>query len=403
MKDVKKDYPFTTISRELWLLLACAERNITKVQRLVAQPINWDIFIEMALHHRLVSLAYQTLSGLKEPIIPEQVLSRLREKYQKNSLQAMQMAGETVRLVKLLASFGIQTKVLKGAVLALRLYGDLASRTSRDIDILVQAEDLEKADELLVVNGYRREEPAYLMTPRRWRICLQNSRHFCYIHQKTGVYLELHWQIGYIGMSLPHSAGSFAATIEVAGCQLPVFTDEEWFLYLVMHGAFHAWFRLRWLCDIAVFLQDDQLDWANVMVLAELHGLQHVLKQAVYLAHQLLEAPMPLLMSPLIPGSSKSWTLVELAVPFFCDTTYEPSTITWAQGLYYRDKKYQVTLRSGWKNKLQFVLTYFAATESDVLRFPLPDSLYWLYYFIRPFTWLERRYKRGRYIDSRYV
>jgi hypothetical protein len=109
--------------------------------------------------------------------------------------------------VKLLATHGIQTTVLKGAVLALRLYGDPAARMSRDIDLLVQAADLARADELLFAHGYRRKHPAYPMTPRRWQICLRNSRHFCYIHQETGLYLELHWQIGYIGMQLPHAAG----------------------------------------------------------------------------------------------------------------------------------------------------------------------------------------------------
>ncbi|WP_145092559.1 nucleotidyltransferase family protein [Sporomusa sp. KB1] len=173
----------------------------------------------------------------------------------------------------------------------------------------------------------------------------------------------------------------------------PVFADEEWFLFLVQHGAYHSWFRLRWLCDIAVFMQDGLLDWAKVIRLADGYGMRHVLQQAVFLAHRLLGVPIPPSVLPVFPGAVKPSRLVELVVPFFCDIQYDPSTVTWAQTLYYRDKEYQVALRTGWQNKLQFVLSHFGAAESDILRFPLPDGLYWLYYLIRPFTWLERRYR----------
>ena len=395
IQSIKAEYPFTTISRELWLLLACADRDEVKAQALAAQLINWDIFIEMAVHHRVYPLAYQTLSSLAEQVVPARVLDYLQKKYQANAWQAMRMAGETVRVVKLLTNDGIHTAVLKGGVLAMRLYGDLAARPSRDIDLLVRADDLKKADGLLLRLGYRRDHPDYPMTPKRWQICLQNNRHFSYVHQKTGIYLELHWQIGQVGMELPHAAENAAETVEIASYRVPVFAAEEWFLFLVQHGASHSWFRLRWLCDIAAFMrQGDRLDWAKVVVLAECYDMCRLLQQALILTNLLLDIPIPRLFSPILSANATGLHLAELAVPFF-RATYDVSTVKISQKLYYWQKAYQFQLRTGWRNKMQYTLLHFGATEDDILRFPLPDCLYWLYYLIRPFIWLERRLKRG--------
>lgn len=397
MQNVKEEPPFTTLSRELWLVLACADRNAVKAKALAEQAVNWDVFVEMAIHHRVYPLAYQTLRSLTEKVVPIQVLECLQKKYQANAWQALQMAGETVRVVRQLLNGGIHTAVLKGGVLAMRLYGDVALRPSRDIDLLVKANDLEKADSLLLKLGYRREHPGYLMTSRRWKIYLENNRHFTYVHQKTGIQLELHWKIGHVGMEMPNITENTVSVAEMAGCRLPVLADEEWFLFLVQHGACHSWFRLRWLCDIAVFMrQGDRLNWEKVIELAEDYGMCHVLQQAVILANRLLDVPIPSFFSAGFSIGSKAMRLAEQAVPFFRETNYDPSTVAWSQELYYRAKEYQICLRTGWRNKLQFILLHFGASESDILRFPLPDSLYSLYYFVRPFTWLERRLKCNR-------
>ena len=47
---------------------------------------------------------------------------------------------------------------LKGPVIAHEIYGDISLRTSKDLDILVQEIDLEKAEGLLFSLGYKREE-----------------------------------------------------------------------------------------------------------------------------------------------------------------------------------------------------------------------------------------------------
>jgi hypothetical protein len=196
-------------------------------------------------------------------------------------------------------------------------------------------------------------------------------------------------------MELPHAVENAVETVEMASYRVPVFAAEEWFLFLVQHGASHSWFRLRWLCDIAAFMrQGDRLDWAKVVVLAERYGMCRLLHQALILANLLLDIPLPRLFSPILSANASGLHLAELAVPFFRET-YDSSTVKISQKLYYWQKAYQFQLRTGWRNKLQYMLLHFGAEESDILRFPLPDGWYWLYYLIRPVTWLERRLKRG--------
>lgn len=189
--------------------------------------------------------------------------------------------------------------MLKGAPLAWRLYGDIAIRSSKDIDILVPPDELEKVHGILENEGYRRIETEFPMqnfTSRQLQIltrAFHHDFHVSYRHSTKNVYIEIHWKLGNSINELPFSNESDITRIEVVGSPLPVLSDEDWLLYLMLHGACHAWFRLRWMVDIAKFVQQESIHWEKTAFMARDFGVQSILHQSLILANGLLAAPVP--------------------------------------------------------------------------------------------------------------
>jgi hypothetical protein len=173
--------------------------------------------------------------------------------------------------------------------------------------------------------------------------------------------------------------------IPIAGSSLPVLADEEWLLYLISHGAGHAWFSFRWLVDIGKFMQRE-LDWEKIEFLAKGFGMQSILHQGLILANRLLEAPLP-------PGCQS---------PVLTDRHAERlSSLALNLGLARADQQlrepgsdfnnywyfvYHYQIRVGWRNKVKYIFSLWRPAVRDIRLISLPDPLYPLYYAIRPFT-----------------
>ena len=81
------------------------------------------------------------------------------------------------QLCEALKDNGVRTLLLKGPILATRLYGDLAHRTSKDLDILVDADDVERVERVLGRLGYELQDERIL---ENWK---KTSHHLSYEHK----------------------------------------------------------------------------------------------------------------------------------------------------------------------------------------------------------------------------
>lgn len=393
------DNPFNRIPHELWLILASVNGGIDKTKDLLLKPVNWDYLFHLAVHHRVYPLVYKTFSQIDNLAIPNQVLGLLRQKYNENAMQALSMTGETVRMVQCFELHGINPVVLKGAPLAWRLYGDIAIRPSKDIDILVSPNDLEKAAKIMEDEGYSRIENEHNLTPRQLEIFLKahtHSLHLDYWHSKKRINLELHWKLVDRGYAFTYPNESRINRIEVAGRTLPVLADEEWLLYLMLHGAVHGWFRLRWLVDIARFTQLKGLDWEMIVFLARGIGMQTILNQSLILANRLLAVAIPPSVLKVVANDKSAWRLTCMAMDM-CLAIADSEI----KGSNNKPNKfiYDFQVRKGWKSSLKYVLKFMGPTVNDIKLISLPDRLYELYYVLRPFTMLVRRMQKFRAKD----
>jgi hypothetical protein len=65
-------------------------------------------------------------------------------------------------------------------------------------------------------------------------------------------------------------------------------------LTLCVHGASHAWNRLKWICDVAELIRSHtEMKWGPLMEQARALCRERVLFLGLYLAHDLLGAPLP--------------------------------------------------------------------------------------------------------------
>jgi hypothetical protein len=385
---------------EFRLMLACATCDAVhpqteEIKALLSQPLDWELFLQYTMQHRLYPLVNQTLGSLADAAVPETVFTALRTKCQKNTWQALRMVGETARIVAGLTENGIRSVVFKGPPLAQLLYGDVALRPSHDLDLLVRPEDLEAAGLVLERQGYRRIHPAVPLTPQLMRFLLQKDHHFAYCHGQTGILVELHWRMDYCGVALPLPRRDQLTVCRFAGREIPVAAAEYGLLLLVLHGAGHGWFRLRWLCDVGRYLRSE-LDWEKLLSLAVKFGVVAPLNQALLLAEQLFAAPIPDAYRSIMATDRRAWRLARKVIPFLQKADYNPDTSKQRRDwrLWVLQKKYDYQVRMSWKSRLGYVWSHFKPTETDLQLVKLPDSLHFLYYLFRPFTWVWRRISR---------
>ncbi|MEL7567614.1 MAG: nucleotidyltransferase family protein [Dehalobacterium sp.] len=382
------------MSPELMLLLLCAQDKNEEKEEIVGllnQSVNWDLFLQLARYHRLFPLAYKTLSSIDNPGVPENVTKELRQEYRKNVLKAVGMTGEMVRIMRLFKENGIKSLVLKGAPLAQKLYGDVALRPSKDIDLMVGLEDLEKAGKILEKEGYKNTQFDVLMTPRQKKDYLDKFHHFNYYHAERRVCLELHWKMHKIDLKYQALSNSDVRKVDIAGYAVPVMADEEWFMYLMVHGSSHKWFRLRWLCDLERLMrQGRDMDWGKLIFLADYAGLRTIMHQTMILANELLQVPVPDPMTQSLRHDKKAWVLANLVINQLYDQEDNaPSSSYWKN--FILRNGYHLRLRSGWQHKLSYLFSLLQPMSRDFRLISLPDRLYPLYYLIRPMTWLGRR------------
>ncbi|PEZ83320.1 nucleotidyltransferase family protein [Bacillus sp. AFS017274] len=370
----------SSISRELNLLLKITvmenHGRDKSFDSEMFNDIDWGLFLQLARHHRIYPLIYSKLKRINKKYVPHHVIESLYQEYKKNTFQMLQLSGEMEQISKLFNESDIRLLFLKGPVIAHDLYGDISLRTSKDLDIIIPMTDLEKAEEILITNGYEKENQPNFLNEWKWR-----NHHIAFFHKHNKIQIEVHWRLE----PFPSKEPSFnelwerKRTSTITRSPTYFLGKEDLFFYLVSHGARHGWFRLRWLLDIDLMLKKG-LNLDKTEKLFKKYKRQHLGGQALILASQLLKTPINKRMKFLTAGN-RSKVLSEWSI-FFIEEMNQ----------FNYPKEYTVLLKS----KTQIFLTKMKAfypDSRDVETIKLPKSLHFLYFILRPFllVWRKRR------------
>lgn len=400
--------PAAMIGPEFVLLRACSyslpeerETQLPHVHRLLQQPLDCDAFcalvrfqrvnmlVDLTLRH--VAAVYPDVQGVVDAIV--QQIAPVARRFR---LLNLLLHGELQRVTRLFESHGISSKVLKGTELSLRLYGDIGVRQMKDIDLVVQPRDLERATALLREAGYGIDVSERTSRGISLRLLQAIGWHFECIHPKNGVMIELHWRIEHMATTslndrwrpwLEHGAGDRAGLYEL--------------LYLCQHAAHHDWGSLRWLADLRVLFArlDVEKDWQPLLDLAAELRLEEILAISMAItAAVLFWQPPPAALALMERHRAGLQHSLPRALDVLAGNVHGHGLdhVHGVGGLW--DLFVPEDRRYVWHERLRQCLWVAALSQTDIETLRLPGALVWLYPLIRPFslTWRFVRSQRRR-------
>lgn len=281
---------------EAELILSCARtrmdaRSAARCVALARGPLDWGRLIGTAAPHGVVPLLHMHLGALCADAVPTEALGRMRTHCRRAQARGLAQAGDLLEIVRRFAEAGVPVLPYKGPTLAAALYGNLALRESGDLDVLVRWPDVARAQALLADLAYR-PDPLLAGAPATILAALSEHR----LERDDGEMVELHWAITPKFFSCPLDLEGFfsrSRPVALGGTPVRTLATEDLLLVLCVHGTWHRWERLAWICDIAEILRgEESIDLERVLARARDIGAGRMLLLGLFLAADLVQAPL---------------------------------------------------------------------------------------------------------------
>jgi Uncharacterised nucleotidyltransferase len=362
------------------------------------RPLNWQRFLLLAQHHRLIPLLWHNLhAAMPEPRTPEQstAFAELRELSAANTYRSLRSLTELRRVIQQLHTSGVASvRVLKGLPLAQSLFGDIGLRITGDLDLLIDQSSILDADRVLRDFGYRGLFQVDRFSPKRLAFYRTHWKDLAYRNPATGYEVDLHWRC-FRNSRMP--GGGLCATPAASSVCFGAFCVDtlppmETVLYLCVHGTLDGWLYLKSLVDVAA--QTRTLSQAQLDALAELaitYGILPELSAALLLVRRYLaiDAWSARLLPETDPTVRHILRYTDRALAhghFLAGREAIPIATTLA---------FELGLRRNLRYRFELLLrVLFRARMWETI--PLPDPLFALYPLLSPFEWIVFRLRQRR-------
>ena len=211
---------------------------------------------------------------------------------------------------------------------------------------------------------------------------MTHKHDIAFFHPIRGILVELHFTLSHIGLDFYEPTADRCQLLPL--CHRPITTlqDDYHLLYLMVHAAVHGWMRLRWLNDIALYVQSNRCSLDNVMMLAKEIRCEHLVEQALILVHDLLGLKHPFLLKIVTQQNKRVRWLVRAAKYFIAmdeEVTEAPAYSKRFIYFHVYSAKIAVSgqkMRAMWCDlfKLDYLFPYMT----------FPKGLSWMYYVAYP-------------------
>lgn len=291
------------------LLLYCCRkdtdrRNRNKIIEAQRKTIDWECFLRKARENGIAAVVYSRLNEIKKDCthIPSFILKKLKKVYYLNATKNSLIYEELGKVLKIFSNAGLQVIVLKGAVLAEKIYGNLALRPMMDVDLLAKKEDLFSLDEQMKILGYRPSDISVedldfssgYLTTLDYRSLSPNSPSF-----------HVHWH--FVNSTIPNESYIKNIKIEdiwrdaektkIADVETMVMAPHHLLIHLSEHAlrVTHSLSKLSFFCDIneAVNFYQERLDWARLIKESLKFNLNRMVYISLYFTAKFLETKIP--------------------------------------------------------------------------------------------------------------
>jgi hypothetical protein len=365
---------------------------------IINQHINWELFFKLCRAQSVRPVAYKIL-------IEQHISAELKERLNKElftlTVKSWDLAKETERIILLFKARGIQLLPYKGAAFSKQFFGDLISRESSDIDLVINQKDVEVAVRIMEEEGYLGEDEVYKYLGNQY---FKEYKDLCFNKYKEGkrlFHVEFHWAVAerYMGM------GKVAGLIFKEGPKLNlvreplVSIDAEAHFLTVMIG--HVWRdslkNFKAIVDLGIGIQANALiEPTSLNTKVKELRLQQGFNLSIALVDQLLGV---------------KYTSANFVAPSQKMIDYFKSMLFKDDGsgkrIYIRGKVFffsQMMLRDSLSDKIGFILgilrSCFYPTLLDFKVIKLYKPFFFLYFFIKPVRFFFKQtdaveYKKG--------
>jgi hypothetical protein len=378
---------------EFRLAAACcrwpSESRNAAVRAAAANLINWDDFLRIARRQRISGLVHDALlsAGIECPApVAEEFARQAQRIVRKNMI----LAAETVRLQRTFEAANIPVVALKGMALAQLAYGSLNIKETRDIDLLVPPNRAEAALQVLRLEGYTLSYPAEHLSDSQRRAVFRYAREVTVKRDKQLI-VELQWRLTNNPLLLTgidaHSSAQSVALSD--GAVVRTLAPDDLFAYLCVHGAQHAWSRLKWLADVNALVAANNADVALLYRHAQNKGAGVCAGAALILCNRFFDLSLPAALADRIQGDRRSKLSAAIAVRTMAERYAEAEPARSSISVM-RVTLAQFLLGKGWAF---YLAECRVATVRilDLVELPLPPALQFLYPVLRLPLWLWRQ------------
>jgi hypothetical protein len=319
--------------------------------------------------------------------VPEPILEEFKSLYIANTLWNLKLQKELQKIIALLSGAGIPVIPFKGPTLAEEAYGDIALRQFSDLDILVPRGRAVDAVKTLVQAGYVTD---YSKPESRFPTLVKATNDIPFEAPGSGILIELHWVFFHKRDAYPFVEPDAFQKVKVSGGGVVGkyrLSDEENLVMLCAHGTRHSWEQLKWVVDVAEFVEKKQgLDWEKALALADRCRAKGALLLGVSLGVKMCGCSCPQELKAFIESDRKIGSLGDKCIRYaFSDKRLALDKFLVVLGSRERVVD-RVRVLSG---------RLFCPTRADWLALPLPSGLFFVYVFFRPLRLLLEIWKRG--------
>jgi len=291
------------------LMLYCCRkdigrRNRNKIIEIQRKSLDWDLFLRKSRENGISAVIYSKLKEIKKdcPYIPSFIFIELKKDYFLNATKNTLIFEELGKVLETFRKAGLQAIVLKGAVLAEKMYGNLALRPMTDVDLLVKKEDLWRLDEQLKILGYKPSDisvedidfSSTYLTTLDYRSLSSNSPSF-----------HVHWH--FVNSTIPNESYIKRIKIEdiwrdaektkIANVETLVMAPHHLLIHLSEHAlrVTHSLSKLSFFCDIdeVVNFYQERLDWERMIKESLKFNLNRMVYVSLYFTAKFLETKIP--------------------------------------------------------------------------------------------------------------
>ncbi|MDF1655423.1 MAG: nucleotidyltransferase family protein [Coxiellaceae bacterium] len=368
----------------LWLCESAAGSFINRQFGSLVQSndFDWKQFFQLANRHGLVPLAYRNASLLIADLIPEDIAGRLKNRYQQIAQRNLQLTAECARLQKICSDNSVPISFIKGVALAIQVYNDPTLRTYSDIDAFV---DKKYHSTILPALKNYGGTFKHEFSAKQLNYHLKYYKDFPIRLKSSNSLFEMHWHYSYNPNELQQlnkNQLQFSQPIQWNNIELSTLEPHAHCCYLAFHGSLHGWSSYKWLIDFYHCLR--LCDLKRVLQLSEAFHVSHHVKHAILLCQQIFTVDNHYSLA----ARDKTKAVVS-AYKIMNDILFDNKKVN---NLQIRLKKFQLfwqlaEKKSYWLQKL----LHSAQPDFEIWsKHPLPEPLFFLYYFIRPIYWVDR-------------